>query len=104
MRKWLVLGTVVLAAGCAQQPQAPAQVSWQYGAGNGDGVAYPGPKPIFKRAYGFGNGESVTSGTAANVRYGYGADGMSGTMVQTNPTPPTMTAQPATPAKNGGNS
>ncbi len=96
MRSLLVMGVVLLAAGCTQPVQPPAQVSWQYGAGNGDGVAYPGPKPIFKRAYGAGNGDSVTSGMTANTRYGYGADGMSGTMIQTDPTPPTMTAQPAT--------
>jgi hypothetical protein len=96
------MGVVVLAAGCAQQSPAPAQVSWQYGAGNGDGVAYPGPKPIFKRAYGPGNGDSVTSGLTAKTQYGYGADGMSGTMIQTDPTPPTMTAQPI--AKPGTNS
>jgi hypothetical protein len=102
MRSFLALGVVLLAAGCTTAVPPPAQVSWQYGAGNGDGVAYPGPKPIFKRAYGAGNGDSVVSGMTANTRYGYGGDGMSGTMIQTDPTPPTMTAQPVT--KTGTNS
>jgi hypothetical protein len=94
MRNLLLIGTVLMAAGCTAQPSAPAQVTWQYGAGNGDGVAYPGPAPVFKRAYGLGNGDSVTSGQTANAQYGYGADGMSGRMIQTE-TPKTMTAQPA---------
>ena len=107
MRNALIIGTVLLSAGCAMQPQPAPQVSWSYGAGNGDGVSYPGPKPVFQRAYGLGNGDGVTSGQTATTRYGYGADGMSGTMVQTTPeqrqqmaapTPPPATAPTVQPA------
>jgi hypothetical protein len=104
MRSLFVLGVVLLAAGCTQAVPPPAQVSWQYGAGNGDGVAYPGPKPIFKRAYGLGNGDSVSSGQTAVAHYGYGADGMAGTVIQTDSAPATMTAQPAAAPKPGSNS
>jgi hypothetical protein len=89
MRNALLVGTVLLAAGCSAQPPAPARVSWSYGAGNGDGVSYPGPKPIFKRAYGPGNGDGVTSGGPAPTEsYGYGADNASGGMVQMSPEQP----------------
>lgn len=96
MRNLLLLGTVLLAAGCTQQPQGPTQVSWAYGAGNGDGVAYPGPAPVYQRAYGAGNGDTVTSGQTATTQYSYGAEGQTGSMVQfAPPTPPTRTASPA---------
>jgi hypothetical protein len=90
------MGVVLLAAGCAQPVPPPAQISWQYGTGNGEGSKYQGPAPIYKRAYGMGNGESVTSGLPATTRYGYGAEGMAGNVVKTDTAPPTMTAQPAT--------
>ena len=103
MRNMLLIGTVLL-AGCSAQMPPPAQVSWAYGAGNGDGVVYPGPAPVFKRAYGIGNGETVTSGQAAKMQYGYGADGMSGTMIRTDPTPPAMLAAPTQPKPAGSSS
>lgn len=93
MRNVLLLGTVLM-AGCSMQPPSPAKVSWQYGAGNGDGVAYPGPKPIFQRAYGPGNGDGVTSGQAATENYGYGGDGQTSTMVQVAPESRQMMAAP----------
>lgn len=96
MRNVLLVGTVVLAAGCSMQQPAPAQVSWAYGAGNGDGVSYPGPKPTYQRAYGLGNGDGVTSGQTAKTQFSYGAENQSGSMVQFAP-PPTVTASPAIP-------
>ncbi len=100
MRKTLLIGTVLLAAGCSAQPPAPAKVSWSYGAGNGDGVTYAGPKPVFSRGNGLGNGDSVTSGTAPTENYGYGAENASGVMVQTTPEQRQQVAAPAasTPA------
>ena len=97
MRKLLVIGTVLMAAGCSQVPTAPTQVSWAYGAGNGDGVAYPGPAPVYQRANGLGNGDPVTGSQTVNEQYSYGADGLSGSMVQFAPQTPTKTASPATP-------
>ena len=92
MRSVLVIGGLLVLGACSMTPQAPPVVSWQYGAGNGDGVSYPGPKPTFNRAYGAGNGDGVQSGQTATTKYSYGADGMSGTMVQVAPTPPTVVA------------
>ena len=94
MRSVLLLGTIVLVAGCSLQQPAPAKVSWQYGAGNGDSVSYQGPPPVFQRAYGPGNGDGVTSGQTATTGYGYGGDGQTGTMVQFGPEPKQMMAAP----------
>ena len=97
MRSILIIGTAFLAVGWSAMPPAPAKVTWEYGAANGDGVSYPGPKPIFKRAYGLGNGDGVQSGQTATTSYGYGAEGATGTMVQMSPQQPQMLAA-ATPA------
>ncbi len=94
MRSILIIGTAFLAVGCSAQMPAPAQVTWEYGAGNGDGVSYPGPKPIFKRSYGLGDGDGVQSGLTATTSYGYGADGATGTMIQMSPQQPQMLAAP----------
>ena len=96
MRTALLIGTVLLAAGCSAQPQAPTRVSWSYGAGNGDGVSYAGPKPVFQRAYGPGNGDGVTaSGPAPTERYGYGAENVNGSMVQMSPEQRQQVAAPS---------
>lgn len=53
MRSLIVIGALVALAGCnAANTATPTKVSWQYGAGTGDGVAYPGPAPKYNRAYG----------------------------------------------------
>ena len=100
MRNLLLLGVVALAAGCTQQPQTPTTVSWSYGAGNGDGVTYPGPKPVYKRASGLGN-DSASTTSAPGEQYSWGADGASGNMIQFAP-PPTQTASPANPQAQQG--
>lgn len=85
MRIFIAVSAVVLVAGCSAQPVGQPVVSWQYGAGNGDGVKYPGGEPTYSRAYGLGNGDGVQSGQTATTSYGYGADGASGTMVGMSP-------------------
>ncbi len=105
MRKTLLIGSVLLAAGCSAQPPAPAKVSWSYGAGNGDGVTYDGPKPVFSRGNGLGNGDGVSSGTTAKENYGYGAENASGVMVQTTPEQPRQQiAAPTSTAAPGSHS
>lgn len=91
MRNTLLLGGVLLLAACGGNPDVPPQVSWQYGAGNGDPVAYQGPAPTYSRAYGVGSDVPVNSGGKMNVQYGYGADNESGVMVQTQPRAPAPT-------------
>ena len=97
MRNLLLVRNVYMATCCSQVPSAPTPVSWAYGAGNGDGVADPGPAPVYQRASGLGNGDPVTGGQTVNEQYSYGADGMSGSMVQFAPQAQTKTASPATP-------
>ena len=103
MRSLLLVGTVLMAAGCTQQPAGPVHVTWAYGSGAGDGVAYSGPKPVYTRAYGPGLGDGVNSGQTVVEHYAYGADGQSGTMIDMGaPKPATQTASPApssTPAQ-----
>ena len=97
MRNVLLVGTVLLAAGCTQVPSAPTKVTWSYGSG-ADGGGYSGPQPVYQRANGLGNGDPVAGGQTVNEQYSYGADGMSGSMVQFAPQTPTKTASPASPA------
>ncbi len=60
MKNLFVIGTLVLATGCAMQPvKPPTVVSWAYGTGNGDPVANTSPKPAYTRLYGYGNGDPV---------------------------------------------
>jgi hypothetical protein len=94
MLKLMTAGAMLALAGCSMAPQPPPIVSWQYGAGNGDGVQYQGDKPTFARAYGLGGGDSVTSGQVATTQYSYGAENQSGSMVQVAP-PRQMLAAPA---------
>ena len=96
MRNLLLVGTVLMAAGCTQQAPGPVHVTWAYGSGAGDGVAYSGPQPIYSRAYGPGAGDGVSSGQTVVEHYAYGADGQTGTMIETDtPKPATQTASPA---------
>lgn len=91
MRKLLLVAPVLLLAGAAS-----AQTQrWEYGAGNGDGVQYQGPKPVYNYAYGPGNGDGVQSGTTAQTGYAYGGENQTGGTVQmTQPQPKQQTASP----------
>ncbi len=104
MRSFVVIGALVALAGCtaADPSSAPTKVSWQYGAGNGDGVAYPGPAPVYNRAYGWGADQTETPVSKPDLNYAWGADGQSGTMVPANPQAPQRLAAPApNPAQTG---
>lgn len=91
MRKLLLVAPVLLLAGGAfAQTQR-----WEYGAGNGDGVQYQGPKPTYNYAYGPGNGDGIQSGATAQTGYAYGGENQTGGMVQmTQPQPKQQTASP----------
>lgn len=98
MRSLVIIPAMIALVGCsAVDPSAPAKVSWQYGAGNGDGVSYPGPAPVYQRAYGLGADQATPSATTPNVNYGYGADNQTGSMVQVAPPSPQQ-QQVASPA------
>ena len=105
MRSIFMAAAAVLLASCGGQPDVPPTVTWGYGTGNGDPVAYPGPAPVYSRSYGLGADVPVSAGAAPTVQYGYGADGETGVMVQsTPPAPPAQHvtapahAVPSTPA------
>jgi hypothetical protein len=85
---FLLCSSVLLLAGCGGQPDVQPVVSWQYGAGNGDPIPYPGPAPVYSRSYGMGSDVPVSSGQKPGVQYGYGADNESGVMVQMQPSAP----------------
>lgn len=96
MRGLIIIPAMIALVGCSTvDPSAPVKVSWQYGAGNGDGVAYPGPAPIYKRAYGLDADEVSPSGATPTVNYGYGAENQTGTMVQVAPPSSQQVASPA---------
>lgn len=96
MRSLVVVGVLAALAGCsAVDPSTPTKVSWQYGAGNGDGVAYPGPAPVYQRAYGWGADQVATPVGKPDVNYSYGAENQTGTMVQVAPKPAQQMAAPA---------
>ena len=101
MRSFLVIGALIALAGCnAANPSTPTKVSWQYGAGNGDGVSYAGPAPKYNRAYGWGADQvTIPAGKPAVTNYSWGAEGQTGTMVQVVPNEPQRVAAPA-PAPN----
>lgn len=100
MRSFIVIGALVALAGCnAAGTNTPTKVSWQYGAGNGDGVTYSGPAPKYNRAYGWGADQVTTPAGQASPNYAWGADGQSGTMVQVAPQAKQQLAAP-TPAPN----
>ncbi len=97
MRKFLIVAAMAALAGCtaADPSAAPTKVSWQYGAGNGDGVSYPGPAPVYKRAYGLEADAVAPPAQDPKVNYAYGADNQTGSMVQTAPQPTQKVAAPA---------
>jgi len=96
MRSLVFVGILAALAGCnAVDPSTPTKVSWKYGAGNGDGVAYPGPAPVFQRAYGWGADQVATPLGKPDVNYAYGADGNTGNIVQVAPQPSPQLAAPA---------
>lgn len=84
MRNLLAIGTALMAAGCAMQPQPAPVVSWQYGPTD-DAVSPAGPPPAYSRSYGFGAGDAVTAGQAPTPSFAYGAEGQTGTVVQMDP-------------------
>lgn len=91
MRKLLLAAPLLMLAGAA----SAQTTQWQYGAGNGDGVQYQGPKPTYNYAYGPGNGDGIKSGATAQMGYAYGGENQTGGMVQmTQPQPRQQTAAP----------
>ena len=101
MRKFVVVAAMAALVGCtATDPgAAPTKVSWQYGAGNGDGVNYPGPAPVYKRAYGVGVDAVAPPAQDPKVNYAYGAENQSGTMVQQDAPKPAQQVASPTPAQ-----
>ncbi len=101
MRSFIVIGALVALAGCnAADTTTPTKVSWEYGAGNGDGVAYPGPAPKYSRAYGWGADQVTTPVGQASPKYAWGADGQDGTMVQVVPQAPKQQLAAPVPVPN----
>lgn len=94
MRNLLAIGTVLMGAGCAMQPQPAPVVTWQYGP-TGDAVSPAGPPPTYSQSYGLGVGDSVTAGQAPTPSFAYGAEGQTGTMVQMSPQTRQDVAAPA---------
>lgn len=98
MRSFVVIAVMMTLVGCAAvDPSAPTKVSWQYGAGNGDGVAYQGPAPIYSRAYGWGADQVSAPAQQPIVNYSWGAENQSGGMVQQ--TTPQAAQQVASPTR-----
>lgn len=98
MRNLVVVAAFAALAGCtATDPGAvPTKVSWAYGAGNGDGVNYPGPAPVYKRAYGLGTDAVAPPAQEPKVSYSYGAENHMGSMVQQEtPRPAQQVAAPS---------
>ena len=98
MRSLVVVAAMAALVGCtaANPGTAPTKVSWAYGAGNGDGVSYPGPAPVYKRAYGLETDAVAPPAQEPKVSYAYGADNQTGGMVrQTLPQPAQQAASPA---------
>ena len=82
MRYALMIGTALLLAGCNNPGwNTPPKVTYGYGAGNGDPIAYPGPAPIYSQAYGMTD-SGASAGQAPKTQFGYGADGMNNVAVQ----------------------
>ena len=101
MRSLVVVAALAALAGCStvDPGQAPTKVSWDYGAGNGDGVAYPGPAPVFKRAYGLEADAPTKPAQEPKVNYSWGAENQSGGMVQQDASTRTQQATAPTPAQ-----
>ena len=72
------------------------------GVTNGDGVSYPGPAPVYKRAYGLESDAVAAPAQEPKVNYGWSAENQTGGMVQqTTPQPAQHVAAPA-PARTPG--
>lgn len=101
MRNLVVVAALAALAGCtAVDPAAtPAKVSWQYGAGNGDGVSYPGPAPVYKRAYGVDADAVAPPAQEPKVSYAYGAENQTGSMVQQETPKPNQQVASPTPGQ-----
>ena len=100
MRALFVLAPgLILLGACTSTANVPPQVSWSYGAGNGDGVQYQGPPPKYSFSYGAGADVPVSSGGHPTMSYGYGGDGTTGDTVQMVAPQKQQLAQPA-PAPN----
>ena len=98
MRTLLATGLVLMAAGCAMEPQPAPVVSWQYGP-SGDAVSPSGPPPVYSQSYGLGAGDTVTAGPAPTPSFAYGAEGQTNTTIQMSPQTRQNVAAPApTPA------
>lgn len=83
MHKLILIAPCVLFLGaCTSTANVPPIVSWSYGAGNGDGVQYPGPPPKYSFNYGAGADVPVNSGGKPQMSYGYGGEGITGSSVQ----------------------
>ena len=97
MRNLVVVAALAALAGCtATDPgAAPTKVSWQYGAGNGDGESYPGPPPVYKHAYGVGADAVAPATQEPKVNYSYGAENHSGGMVGMTPQSAQQVATPS---------
>lgn len=78
----LIAPGLLLLGACTSTANVPPIVSWSYGAGNGDGVQYPGPPPKYSFNYGAGADVPVNSGGKPQMSYGYGGEGMTGSAVQ----------------------
>ena len=100
MRKVMTMtAALFLVAACTSTANVPPIVSWSYGAGNGDGVQYPGPPPKYSFSYGAGADVPVSSGAKPTMGYSYGAESTKGDMVQMSKPEQQQVAQPA-PAPN----
>lgn len=83
MHKSLLIAPCLLLLGaCTSTANVPPIVTWSYGAGNGDGVKYPGPPPKYSFNYGAGSDVPVNSGAKPQMSYSYGAEGVQGSSVQ----------------------
>ena len=99
MRNLVVVAALAALAGCSATDlgAAPTKVSWAYGAGNGDGVSYQGPPPVYKRAYGLETDAVAPPAQEPKINYAYGAENHSGSMVQQEaPKPAQQVAAPST--------
>jgi hypothetical protein len=90
MKKLLIMGTAILAAGCAAQPvKPPTVVSWAYGTGNGDPIPNTSPKPTYTRLYGYGNGDPIpVSQKPGQTGYTYGGENGGSMPMQFGPPKP----------------
>lgn len=105
MRKLILVAPCLFLLGaCTSTANVPPIVSWSYGAGNGDGVQYPGPPPKYSFAYGSGADVPVNSGAHPTMSYGYGAESTTGDTVQMTKPETQQLAAPAPKANSNTHS